>query len=53
MLLQNLLQAVSGEPIQKVIRPVVRLVRLALLLPEELQQVEKDNEKQQLIPVSD
>ncbi|XP_072019032.1 BTB/POZ domain-containing protein 19-like [Amphiura filiformis] len=44
--------AVSGDPVQKVIRPVIRLVRLALLSPEELQQVEKDHEKQQLITMA-
>ena len=33
-------------------RPVIQYVRLALLTPEELKQVEADNDKDKLIPVS-
>lgn len=44
--------AVTGDSVQKVLRPVMKYVRLPLLSPEELQQIEKDNINHPIVPVS-
>ncbi|XP_022101794.1 BTB/POZ domain-containing protein 19-like isoform X2 [Acanthaster planci] len=42
----------TRQPMQKVIQSVVRHIRLALLAPDELKQLERENEAQQIIPVT-
>ncbi|XP_038048563.1 BTB/POZ domain-containing protein 19-like [Patiria miniata] len=44
--------AVTHQPVQKVIQSVVRHIRLALLAPNELKQLERENEAQQIIPIN-
>lgn len=35
----------------EVVQNVIKYVRLALLTPEELKQIEQDNEKDRMVPV--
>lgn len=48
----NLFKVVLGKSVAEVAQNVIKHVRLALLTPEELKQVELDNEKDRMIPVS-
>ena len=47
-----LLQVVVGKSVAEVAQNVIKHVRLSLLTPEELKQVEQENEKDKMIPVS-
>ena len=47
-----LLQVVLGKSVAEVAQNVIKHVRLSLLTPEELKQVEQENEKDKMIPVS-
>ena len=47
-----LLQVVLGKSVAEVAQNVINHVRLSLLTPEELKQVEQENEKDKMIPVS-
>ena len=47
-----LFKVVLGKSVAEVAQNVIKHVRLALLTPEELKQVELDNEKDRMIPVS-
>ena len=47
-----LLQVVLGKSLAEVAQNVIKHVRLSLLTPEELKQVEQENEKDKMIPVS-
>ena len=46
-----LFKVVLGKSVAEVAQNVVKHVRLALLTPEELKQVEQENEKDRVIPV--
>ena len=43
---------VLSKSVSEIAQNVIQYVRLALLPPEELKQVELDNEKDRMIPVS-
>ena len=43
---------VLSKSVSEIAQNVIQYVRLALLTPEELKQVELDNEKDRMIPVS-
>ena len=45
-------KVVLGKSVAEVAQNVIKYVRLQLLTPEELKQVELDNEKDRMIPVS-
>lgn len=45
-------KVVLGKSVAEVAQNVIKYVRLALLTPEELKQVEQENEKDRMIPVS-
>ena len=45
-------QVVLGKSVAEVAQNVIKHVRLSLLTPEELKQVEQENEKEKMIPVS-
>ena len=44
-------KVVLGKSVAEVAQNVIKHVRLALLTPEELKQVEQENEKDRMIPV--
>ena len=46
------LKVVLSKSVAEVAQNVIKYVRLPLLTPEELKQVEVDNEKDRMIPVS-
>ena len=46
-----LFKVVLGKSVAEVAQNVIKHVRLALLTPEELKQVEQENEKDRMIPV--
>lgn len=45
-------KVVLSKSVSEIAQNVIQCVRLALLTPEELKQVELDNEKDRMIPVS-
>ena len=45
-------KVVLSKSVSEIAQNVIQYVRLALLTPEELKQVELDNEKDRMIPVS-
>lgn len=48
----NVNSVVLGRPVNQVAQKIVSHIRLPLLTPEELSVVEKENEKDHLLPVS-
>ena len=44
-------KVVLSKSMAEVVQNVIKYVRLALLTPEELKQIEQDNEKDSMVPV--
>ena len=47
----NFFKVVLGRSLAEVAQNVIKYVRLSLLMPEELKQIEQENEKDRMIPV--